>query len=103
MAMRWLKAGMADATVVEALRGIMLAVPEDRQYCRARRLDDAGESRMREIRMSGLKNGDWNRSHGPEGGTGVSRKRPVNGNSPRSTATAPVADSTLVRTGWHAP
>ena len=33
--------------------------------CRARRLDDAGESRMRAICASGLTSGDWKRSHGP--------------------------------------
>jgi hypothetical protein len=31
--------------------------------CRARRLDDAGESRMRVICMSGLTSGDWKRSY----------------------------------------
>jgi hypothetical protein len=52
---------------------------------------------MRAIRTSGLTSGDWKRSHGLEGGTGTSRKRPVNSNSPEPTATAPVVDST------HAP
>jgi len=40
--------------------------------CRVRRPDDAGESRMRAICMSGLTSGDWKRSYG----SGEMRHRP---------------------------
>ena len=59
---------------------------------RARRLEDAGESRMREICMSGLTSGDWKRSHASPDCGGGAKASPTTHR--KATATAPVADST---------
>src|SRR3954463_5804111 len=62
--------------------------------CRERRPDGLGESRMREIRTSGLTSGDRKRSHvSPDCGGGVKASPTTHR---EATATAPVLDSTEV-------
>src|SRR3954471_11830083 len=66
--------------------------------CRERRPDGLGESRMREIRTSGLTSGDRKRSHvSPDcGGGGGAKASPTTHRE--AIATAPVLDFTHLHT-----
>src|SRR3954469_1762021 len=66
--------------------------PDDASTCRERRSDGAGESRMREICMSGLTSGNRRRSHVSPDCGGDAKAPPTSHR--KANVTAPVLDST---------